>query len=121
MIIYGTALLAACHLPGIVPGDLLGKAIGVQTKVGGVGIAMLLLIFARRYMEKKNFLPQLTEIGVEYRGGDVWRAGRHRQWRLGRAGRDRSQAGAVWRAGATLHTGLCCLLGPSLLFFITRQ
>ena len=68
MIIYGTALLAACHLLGIFLGDLLGKAIGVQTNVGGVGIAMLLLIFARLYMEKKNLLPKLTEIGVEYWG-----------------------------------------------------
>lgn len=68
MIIYGTALLAACHLLGIFLGDLLGKAIGVHTNVGGVGIAMLLLIFARLHMQKKNFLPKLTELGVEYWG-----------------------------------------------------
>jgi malonate transporter MadL subunit len=68
MIIYGTALLAACHLLGIFLGDLLGKAIGVHTNVGGVGIAMLLLIFARLYMQKKNCLPKLTELGVEYWG-----------------------------------------------------
>jgi malonate transporter MadL subunit len=68
MIIYGTALLAACHLLGIFLGDLLGKAMGVHTNVGGVGIAMLLLIFARLYMQKKGLLPKLTEIGVEYWG-----------------------------------------------------
>jgi malonate transporter MadL subunit len=68
MIIYGTALLAACHLLGIYLGDLLGQALGVKTNVGGVGIAMLLLIFARLYMQKKNILPKLTEIGVEYWG-----------------------------------------------------
>lgn len=68
MIIYGTALLAACHLLGIFFGDLLGKAMGVHTNVGGVGIAMLLLICARLYMEKKGLLPKLTEIGVEYWG-----------------------------------------------------
>jgi malonate transporter MadL subunit len=45
MIIYGTALLAVCHLLGIIIGDLLGRALGMQTNVGGVGIAMLLLIF----------------------------------------------------------------------------
>ncbi len=44
MIIYGTALLAFCHLAGLFLGDLLGAAIGVKTNVGGVGIAMLLLI-----------------------------------------------------------------------------
>lgn len=68
MIIFGTALLAACHLLGIFLGDLLGQAMGVKTNVGGVGIAMLLLIFARLYMQKKNLLPKLTEIGVEYWG-----------------------------------------------------
>jgi malonate transporter MadL subunit len=68
MIIYGTALLGLCHLLGIFLGDLLGQALGVKTNVGGVGIAMLLLIFARLYMEKKNLLPKLTELGVEYWG-----------------------------------------------------
>jgi malonate transporter MadL subunit len=66
MIIYGTALLAACHLIGIILGDLLGTLIGVKTNVGGVGIAMLLLIFARMFMLKKNILPEVTEAGVGY-------------------------------------------------------
>jgi len=68
MIIYGTALLAICHLLGIFLGDLLGQALGVKTNVGGVGIAMLLLIFARLYMARKDILPKLTELGVEYWG-----------------------------------------------------
>jgi malonate transporter MadL subunit len=68
MIIYGTALLAVCHLLGIFLGDLLGKALGVPTNVGGVGIAMLLLIAARAYMQSKNMMPRLTELGVEYWG-----------------------------------------------------
>ena len=68
MIIYGTALLAVCHLLGIFLGDLLGHALGVKTNVGGVGIAMLLLIFARLYMARKDILPKLTELGVEYWG-----------------------------------------------------
>jgi len=68
MIIYGTALLAACHLLGIFLGDLLGQFLGVKTNVGGVGIAMLLLIFARLFLAKRNLLPKLTEMGVEYWG-----------------------------------------------------
>lgn len=68
MIIYGTALLAACHLIGIFLGDLLGKLIGVKANVGGVGIAMMLLIFARLYMHKKGHLPKETEGGVGYWG-----------------------------------------------------
>ena len=68
MIIFGTALLAVCHLLGIFIGDLLGQALGVKTNVGGVVIAMLLLIFARLYMQKNDKLPKLTELGVEYWG-----------------------------------------------------
>src|SRR5438067_4103406 len=68
MIIYGTALLALCHLLGIFLGDVLGHALGVKTNVGGVGIAMLLLIVARLYLQKTDRLPRLTELGVEYWG-----------------------------------------------------
>ncbi|MDB5730924.1 MAG: malonate transporter, MadL subunit [Variovorax sp.] len=68
MIIYGTALLAVCHLLGIFIGDLLGQALGVKTNVGGVGIAMLLLILACLYMHRTGKLPKLTELGVEYWG-----------------------------------------------------
>jgi malonate transporter MadL subunit len=68
MIIYGTALLAFCHLVGLFVGDLLGVAIGVKTNVGGVGIAMLLLIFLRLYLHKKGLLPKETEAGVGFWG-----------------------------------------------------
>ena len=68
MIIYGTALLALCHLLGIFLGDLLGQLMGVKSNVGGVGIAMLLLICARLYMQRRSWLPQMTERGVEYWG-----------------------------------------------------
>ncbi|MBY0240943.1 MAG: malonate transporter subunit MadL [Burkholderiaceae bacterium] len=68
MIIYGTALLAVCHLLGIFLGDLLGALIGVKTNVGGVGIAMILLICARLYMHKRGLMPQTTESGVTFWG-----------------------------------------------------
>jgi malonate transporter MadL subunit len=68
MIIYGTALLAVCHLLGIIMGDLLGRALGMQTNVGGVGIAMMLLIFARIYLHKSGRLCATSESGVPYWG-----------------------------------------------------
>lgn len=68
MIIYGTALLAICHLLGIVLGDALGALLGVKTNVGGVGIAMLLLIGTRLWLERSGRLPKLTELGIEYWG-----------------------------------------------------
>lgn len=68
MIIYGTALLAVCHLAGIVLGDLLGAALGMKTNVGGVGIAMLLLIGARVYLHRSGRLCATSESGVHYWG-----------------------------------------------------
>lgn len=68
MTIYGTALLAVCHLIGIITGDLLGRALGMETNVGGVGIAMLLLIIARIYLHKAGLLCATSESGVHYWG-----------------------------------------------------
>jgi malonate transporter MadL subunit len=69
MIIYGTALLAVCHMLGIVCGDLLGRALGMKTNVGGVGIAMLLLIVMRFWLHKHGWLCATSESGVYYWGG----------------------------------------------------
>jgi malonate transporter MadL subunit len=44
MVIYGVATLSVSLLTGLALGDLLGKALGVKANVGGVGIAMLMLI-----------------------------------------------------------------------------
>ncbi len=68
MIIYGTALLAVCHLLGIFLGDLLGAMLGAKTNVGGVGIAMILLICARLWMHKRGLMPAQTEMGVGFWG-----------------------------------------------------
>lgn len=68
MPIYGTALLACCHLLGIVLGDLLGRALGMSTNVGGVGIAMILLIASRYYLHKGGHLCASSEGGVNYWG-----------------------------------------------------
>lgn len=68
MIVYGTALLALCYLLGLFLGEALGRALGVGTNVGGVGIAMLLLIAARMYLHRRERLPKETEAGVSYWG-----------------------------------------------------
>jgi len=68
MIIYGTALLASCHLLGIVLGDFLGRSLGMTTNVGGVGIAMLLLILARVWLHQHGLSNETTEKGVHYWG-----------------------------------------------------
>ena len=43
--IYGVAALSVCMLLGTLIGTVFGNLIGAGTEVGGVGFAMLLLIF----------------------------------------------------------------------------
>lgn len=66
MIIYGVAFLAFCTLVGIFVGEVLGKLIGVPANVGGVGIAMVLLIGLGSYLNKRGWLAGKTEQGVEF-------------------------------------------------------
>ena len=46
MTIYGLGILAACFLAGQLLGEMLGRLIGIDANVGGVGFAMILLIVA---------------------------------------------------------------------------
>jgi malonate transporter MadL subunit len=66
MVILGTALLAGCYLLGIVLGDVLGSLIGVKANVGGVGIAMMLLMTAQYYLRKRGVMRPETERGVTF-------------------------------------------------------
>jgi len=64
MTIYGTALLSLCLLTGLILGDLLGLAIGVDANVGGVGLAMLLLIVLSGKLQDSGRLPKPTQGGI---------------------------------------------------------
>lgn len=66
MTIFGVALLAVCTLFGAVLGDLLGMALHVKSNVGGVGIAMILLILARAFLQKRGALSHPFRLGVEF-------------------------------------------------------
>ena len=66
MIIYGVALLAICTLAGVIMGDMLGVLLGVKSNVGGVGIAMILLILARAWLQKRGALSHPFKLGVEF-------------------------------------------------------
>jgi len=66
MIIYGVALLAFCMLVGVIAGDMLGVLIGVQANVGGVGIAMLLLLFLTNLPSKKFQINTISETGIGF-------------------------------------------------------
>jgi malonate transporter MadL subunit len=66
MIIYGVALLAACLLAGQFIGELLGQWLGVQANVGGVGIAMLLLVLVAGSERGKTLLAGTAGAGITF-------------------------------------------------------
>lgn len=68
MVIYGVALLSFCMLVGLLAGELLGDLLGVgdDANVGGVGIAMLLLIVLSSLSGKKFELSVPTANGVSF-------------------------------------------------------
>jgi malonate transporter MadL subunit len=64
LVIYGVAILAVCMIAGLFLGDLLGRLIGLEANVGGVGIAMLLMILLADHLRKKGKLHPLTSQGI---------------------------------------------------------
>ncbi len=64
MKIYGVAILAACFLIGHLIGDSLGRLFHLNGNLGGVGFAMLLLIFVNDYFKRQNILKPETESGI---------------------------------------------------------
>lgn len=66
MIIYGVALLSLCLLLGTYLGNVLGYLMGIDANVGGVGIAMLMLIVLSNLSSKKFHLQPMTESGIHF-------------------------------------------------------
>jgi len=66
VVIYGVALLSFCMLVGVFAGDILGELIGVQANVGGVGIAMLLLLWLSNLSPQKLNLEPVTAGGIGF-------------------------------------------------------
>ncbi|MFI5660843.1 malonate transporter subunit MadL [Streptomyces sp. NPDC051684] len=64
MVLYGVAALAVCMLTGTLVGEYLGEALGVDANVGGVGFAMIMLVFATHWLRQKGKFPQASEQGV---------------------------------------------------------
>ena len=66
MIIYGVALLSVCLVVGMLAGEYLGVVIGVEANVGGVGIAMLLLVLACNMERFKPMVDGLAGDGIKF-------------------------------------------------------
>ena len=66
MAIYGTALLALCTLLGVALGEALGLVLHVKANVGGVGLAMILLIAAKQWLTRRGVLVPGFRLGVEF-------------------------------------------------------
>lgn len=66
MIIQGTALLSICLLVGVSTGTLLGWLLGVNADIGGVGIAMALLVLGTEKLRKAGQLGADTRAGINY-------------------------------------------------------
>jgi len=66
MIIYGVAILAVCLIVGKLVGEWLGVVIGVEANVGGVGIAMLLLITVSHSFKLHLDEHATTALGISF-------------------------------------------------------
>lgn len=66
MIVFGVALLAFCTLAGLYIGDVLGVLLGVKANVGGVGFAMLLLLFLSDRLKRRGLLVPASEQGIGF-------------------------------------------------------
>ena len=66
MVIYGVALLAACTLVGTFVGEGLGRLLGIQADIGGVGFAMIALIAARAALARHGLLARGVTEGVGF-------------------------------------------------------
>jgi malonate transporter MadL subunit len=60
------ALLSICLITGLFVGEMLGEIVGVQANVGGVGIAMVLLILMTDLLRKRSRLNEISRQGVVF-------------------------------------------------------
>lgn len=64
--IYGVALLSGCMFIGSLIGNLLGLLTGLNSDVGGVGFAMLLLLIITNSKKISEKMPKGYEKGLNF-------------------------------------------------------
>ena len=66
MLIYGVSLMSGCLIAGVIIGKLIGHMVGIDADVGGVGIAMLLLVLISRWCMDRDQLSALAQDGIKF-------------------------------------------------------
>lgn len=66
MVIYGLALLSFCMFAGTLVGEILGRVVGLNADIGGVGFAMLFLILLSNYLIDKDKLSEAAQQGIKF-------------------------------------------------------
>lgn len=66
MSIYGVGILSFCYIVGKFLGRLLGVIVGLDSDIGGVGFAMLLLIILVGYCKKRGWLTDKSKNGISF-------------------------------------------------------
>ena len=64
--IFGVAILAGCMLVGSFIGELLGLLTGINSDIGGVGFAMLLLLIITNSKKIVSILPKGYDKGIDF-------------------------------------------------------
>ena len=64
MTIYGVALLAFCFLLGKLLGNFLGLMLNIDGDIGGVGFAMVFLMFSYSFLKKNEWIKPATTNGI---------------------------------------------------------
>lgn len=66
LMIYGVALLSGCVLIGSFIGNLLGLLTGLNSDIGGVGFAMILLLMVTNSKKLNKILPKGYTKGLDF-------------------------------------------------------
>lgn len=66
MVIYGITILGICTLFGLLAGKLLGSLFGIDANVGGIGIAMFLLMYLSSSLNTQFTIADISEKGISF-------------------------------------------------------
>ena len=66
MLIYGVSLMSGCLIAGVIIGKLIGHMVGIDADVGGVGIAMLLLVVISRWFIDRERMSAMAQDGIKF-------------------------------------------------------